>query len=408
MYVGESIRTSLEEVKAHPLRSIFTLVGVILGTLAIVVVMSVMDGVQRGVWQGVKDLGMDGVLVASDTKPSDRTERAKAHESRGLRAEDAKWFEGAENITAIGPVGETRAVITAGRVSRRVNVYGITPEFVEIKGRETSAGRFITDRDHRGVAPVCVLGFKLKQQLFGGDDAVGQQINLAGRRLTIVGVGTKFNMEFVQDDDMRKETGGVYIPFSIYQDMYGKANSISYMLAKANDPDKTVDAEDEASRTYARAHNGIHDVHIENVGKEIAKERGNIVRVLRNWRIVFFSIAGVSLIIGGVGIFSVLKISISERLFEIGLRKSMGATDTEVFVQFLIESITLSVVGAAIGVGGGIAVVKAIGSAFPQGLPISTFGLNVASGFAISVGLLAGLYPSLSASRLQPVEALRS
>src|SRR5438128_80616 len=124
MYVGESIRTSLEEVKAHPLRSIFTLVGVILGTLAIVVVMSVMDGVHGGVWQGVKDLGMDGVLVASETKPSDRTERAKAHESHGLRAEDAKWFEGAENITAIGPVGETRAVITAGRVSRRVNVYG--------------------------------------------------------------------------------------------------------------------------------------------------------------------------------------------------------------------------------------------------------------------------------------------
>lgn len=408
MFITESVRTSLEEVKAHPLRSFFTLVGVILGTLAIVVVMSVLDGIEASVWKGVEDLGMDGVLVVSNRPPSNRTERAKAHVSRGLRIEDDKWFEGADNITSIGPVGETRAVITAGRATRRVNVYGITPEFVDIKGRTTSAGRFITDRDYQGVAPVCVLGFKLKEQLFGGDEAIGQQVNIGGRRLTVIGVGTKFHMEFVQDDDMRKETGGVYIPFSIYRDMFGRADAISYVLAKAVEPEKSIDAEDEAARTFARAHNGIHDVHIENVGKEILKERGNVARILRNWRIVFFSIAAVSLLIGGVGIFSVLKISISERLFEIGLRKSMGATDAEVFMQFLIESITLSVVGALIGLGGGIGVVKAIGSAFPAGLPISMFGLSVASGFAISIGLLAGLYPSLTASRLEPVEALRA
>ena len=110
-------------------------------------------------------------------------------------------------------------------------------------------------------------------------------------------------------------------------------------------------------------------MHVENVGKEILKERGNIVRILRNWRIVFFSIAGISLLIGGVGIFSVLKISISERLFEIGLRKSIGAGDGEIFMQFLIESVTLSVVGAAIGLAGGIGVVKLIAGFFPAGLP---------------------------------------
>ena len=149
-------------------------------------------------------------------------------------------------------------------------------------------------------------------------------------------------------------------------------------------------------------------MHVENVGKEILKERGNIVTVLRNWRIIFFSVAGVSLLIGGVGIFSVLKISIGERLFEIGLRKSLGATDAEIFLQFLIESITLSVVGAAVGVGGGIVVVKLIAQVFPAGLPLSMFGMTLASGFAISIGMFAGLYPSLTASRLEPVEALRA
>jgi putative ABC transport system permease protein len=408
MQILESVRTSFEEVKGHPLRSFFTLIGVILGTLAIVVVMSVLDGVERAVWQGVEDLGMDGVLVLSQRKPTDPVERAKAYLSHGLRIEDQRYFEASNLITSVGPVGETRAVVTAGSVTRRIDVYGITPTFVSIKGRKASAGRFIGESDVESKKPVCILGFKLKEQLFGGDNAVGQQVSIGGRRLTVIGVGTKFNMEFVNDDDMRKETGGVYIPFSVYQDMFGRANAISYMLAKASDPEKSIDAEDEAAGIVAHAHNNIHDVHVENVGKEILKERGNIVTVLRNWRIVFFSIAGVSLLIGGVGIFSVLKISISERLFEIGLRKAIGAGDGEIFMQFLIEAVTLSVVGAAIGVTLGIGFVKIISGFFPAGLPVSLFGLSVASGFAVSMGLLAGLYPSISASRMQPVEALRA
>jgi putative ABC transport system permease protein len=407
MVIGESVRTSLEEVRAHPLRSFFTLIGVILGTLALVVVLSVLDGVAAAVWSGMEDLGLDGVLVINQKKPTDRVEAAKAYMSRGLRVEDARYFAENELVTSIGPVGENRAVISAGSITRRVNVYGITPAFVEIKGRKTTEGRFISERDDRSSASVCVIGFKLKQQLFGGEEAIGHQINLAGRRLTVIGIGTKFNMQFVNDDDLRKETGGVYIPFSVYEQMFGR-NAISYVLAKAVEPEKSIDAEDETAKLYAQAHHGIHDVHVENVGKEILKERGNIVRILRNWRIVFFSIAGVSLLIGGVGIFSVLKISISERLFEIGLRKAMGATNTEIFGQFLIESVTLSVVGAAIGLAGGITLVRVISGFFPAGLPVSMFGLSVASGFAVSMGLLAGLYPSISASRLEPVEALRA
>ena len=408
MVIGESIRTSLEEVRAHPLRSFFTLIGVILGSLALVVVLSVMDGVEVAVWQGMEDLGLDGVLIINKRTPTDRVEAAKSHVSRGIRVEDTRYFDDNELVTSIGPVGETRAVITAGKVTRRVTIYGITPSFGTIKGRKTTEGRFISERDYRSSAQVCVVGYKLKQQLFGGEKAIGERINLAGRRLTVVGVGTKFNMQFVNDDDLRKETEGVYVPFSIYQDMFGRANAIAYMLAQAVTPEKSVDAEDEAARLYAQAHNGIHDVRVSNVGKEILRERGNILRILRNWRIVFFSIAGVSLLIGGVGIFSVLKISVGERLFEIGLRKSMGATNAEIFGQFLIESVTLSAVGAVIGLAGGILLVRAISGFFPAGLPVSLFGLSVASGFAISIGLLAGLYPSIVASRLEPVDALRA
>jgi putative ABC transport system permease protein len=408
MNVGESIRTSYEEVKGHPLRSLFTLVGVILGTLALVVVMSVLDGVQMSVLKGINDLGLDGVVIAAPREPVDRVEKAKAHLSRGLRIEDLKAFEDSDYIRMMSPVGQSRAVVTGGNTTRRIDVYGVMPEFAVIRNREISEGRFISQRDVASNAAVVVIGYKLKRQLFGGETAIGQQINLGGRRLTVIGVGQKFDTTFVNDDDMDKEMGGVYVPWTVFRDMFGRASSIAYMLAKASSPEESVDAEDEATARFRQAHNGIGDVQIENVGKEILKERGQIEVILRNWRIVFFSIAGVSLLIGGVGIFSVLKISISERLFEIGLRKSLGATNGEIFLQFLIESVTLSVAGAAIGLGLGIALVKVVGGFFPAGLPVSMFGLTVASSFAIGVGLFAGLYPSLTAARLEPVEALRS
>jgi len=407
MQIGESIRTSYEEVKGHPLRSMFTLFGVVLGTLALVVVMSVLDGINNSVLKGINDLGLDGVIVAAPRTPVDRLEKVKAHLSRGLRVEDVKAFEDAENIQALAPVGETRAIVTGGTISRRIDVYGITPEYADTRNRKVSAGRFISERDVQSNAPVAVIGWELKQKLFGGEEALGRSINLGDRRLTVVGIGTKFDTTFVDDDDMRKEMGGVYIPWTVFRDMFGRENAISYMLGKAITPEKSVDAEDEAKARFRQAHNNIGDTQINNVGKEILKERAQIEIILRNWRIVFFAIAGVSLLIGGVGIFSVLKISISERLFEIGLRKSMGATNSEIFMQFLIESVTLSVVGAATGLGLGIVFVKVIASFFPAGLPISSFGVMISTGFAIGVGLFAGLYPSLTAARLEPVEALR-
>lgn len=407
MQIGESIRTSVEEVRAHPMRSLFTLIGVILGTLALVVVMSVLDGIDASVSKGINDLGYDGVLIASQRRPIDRVEKAKAHLSRGLRVEDLEAFENAESIGKIAPVGETRAVVTSGTVTRRVDVYGVTPEFAKIRNRKVSAGRFVGENDVEAVSAVCVLGSKLKTQLFGGEDAIGKQINLGGRRLTVIGIGEKFDMTFVDEDEMRKEMAGVYIPWTVYRDMFGRANAISYMVASAITPAKSIEAEDEAAVRFRQAHNGIGDVRLDNPGKEMLEERGKIEILLRNWRIVFFAIAGVSLLIGGVGIFSVLKISISERLFEIGLRKSMGATNSDIFTQFLIESVTLSFVGAVLGLGGGIGLVTLISGFFPAGLPVSGFGLSIASGFAIAVGLFSGLYPSVTASRLEPVEALR-
>lgn len=408
MVLSEAIRTSLEEIRAHKLRSAMTLFGIVLGTFAMVIVLSVLGGITSAVWAGFEDLGFDGVLMISGKTPTDKVQQAKQHLSRGIRVEDEQWLRRSSLVKAFAPVGENRAVITAGRVNRRITVYGITSDYAVAKKRKTSEGRFISESDQKSVAAVCVLGEKLKNRLFGGESAIGQQVNVGGRRLTVVGVGTKFNMEFVQDDDMGKETDGVYVPLSVYETIFGRTNAVSYIIVKATDPDQSLALESDAKSRFALAHNGIRDVEVNNLGKEMLKQRGEVTTILGNWTIVFVAIAGVSLLIGAVGIFSVLKIAISERLFEIGLRKSIGASDSEIFGQFLIESITLSAIGAAIGSSAGCLMVKVISGFFPAGLPISLTGLATAVGFAVGSGLFAGLYPSLTAARMSPVEALRA
>ncbi len=157
-----------------------------------------------------------------------------------------------------------------------------------------------------------------------------------------------------------------------------------------------------------RSHRGITDFKIENIGQEILRVRKEVDKLIRNWNVVLASIAGISLLVGGIGIFSVMQISISERVYEIGLRKSIGATDPEIFGQFLVESVSLSLVGSLVGAVLGFVITRLAAQAFPDGLTVSPLALALAAAFAVVIGLTAGLYPALRASRLMPVDAIRA
>ena len=156
------------------------------------------------------------------------------------------------------------------------------------------------------------------------------------------------------------------------------------------------------------AHRGAQDFRVETIAQEILESRVKVREIVRNWRIVMGSIAGISLLVGGIGLLSVMLISIGERLYEIGLRKALGASDLEVFLQFLMESVALSAIGGLLGAGGGVVITKLAGSLFPGGLPIQFLGLAFAIGISIVLGVLYGIYPALKAARMAPVESLRS
>ncbi len=171
---------------------------------------------------------------------------------------------------------------------------------------------------------------------------------------------------------------------------------------------RVKDGEKEVTALLRRSHRGISDFRVENIGEEILRIRKEIDKLVANWTVVLASIAGISLLVGGIGIFSVMQISISERVFEIGLRKSIGASDGAIFGQFLIESVSLSLVGGIIGSGLGLAITLLAGTQFEDGLSVSPLAVLLSAAFAIFIGLTAGVYPALRASRLAPVDALRA
>ena len=408
MHVTEAVRTSVAEILSHKLRSALTLVGIVLGTTALVVMVSVIGGLAVAVQEGLSDLGFDGVIFVVPQAAQDRVEKKKEGYSRGLRSADGLVIDGGRDVirTAAPVLGLGNETARVNGRTLKVFVEGVTPEWGRIRNRVPEKGRYLVQPDVDARATVALLGEKLEKDVFGDEDALGREITVRGVRFRIVGVLKHFGNNQVGDDEMERDNSKVYIPITTAQKYFAGTDAVHAWAFQA-DPERLDDAKKEAEALVRRSHRGISDFKVENIGQEILRVRKEVDKLIVNWNIVLASIAGISLLVGGIGIFSVMQISISERTYEIGLRKSMGATDPEIFGQFLVESVSLSLVGGLLGAGLGYGITLLAGQSFESGLSVSPLALLLAAAFAILIGLGAGVYPALRASRLHPVEAIR-
>ncbi len=410
MNPGEIVRTALAEIRGHKLRSGLTLLGIILGTLSITVMTSFLDGIVTMVWKGFEDLGFDGVLYVEGRDASDLKDQAVFTRSRGLQPSDANLvLARKERIQDVAPIAFTEEIVQRGNVERKAQVMGCTPAYLVVRSRRIAAGRFLSDRDESAFARVCVLGHRLRERLFGTEDPIGKTVEIGGRAFRIVGVGTKLGNQFVNDSDFIEEMEGLYVPLSTLRKFYtGEDDPLAILAVKTNDVKHLGDVQSELTSSLRIAHHGAQDFRVQNIAEQMLRERQQVTEVIRSWRIVLGSLAGISLVVGGIGLLSVMLIAIGERLYEIGLRKALGATDAEVFLQFLMESVALSLSGGLVGAGCGAILTKLAGSFFPAGLPIHLGGLAFAIGISIALGVVYGIYPALKAARMEPVESLRS
>ena len=402
----EAVRTTMAEIWAHKFRSSLTLTGVVLGTFGVVFMITLIDGLKAMVWDGIHSLGFDGVMFIAADNPQDPTERKKLGLSRGLSVRDVAIVGASGSLDAVAALRIKDLIVRAGAEERRARVYGITPSYVTVHDRPIAAGRWFDQGDEIERRRVAVLGFELAEKMFGTDDPLGKQIRVGDTSFRIVGVEGRLGNRQANSGWTRREMNGVLIPLSTFRAFLQGGERVNLMTVKTSALDRLEDVKGEVDRAVRRAHHGVGDFEIENVADEMLKAEKEIRTIVRNWTIVLAAISSIALLIGGVGIYSVLKISLVERLYEIGLRKSIGASDTAILTQFLVESTTLSALGGLLGCGLGIVVTRLLSPAFETGLPLSSLGLGLGLGFAVATGVFAGLFPALTAARMTPIEAL--
>ena len=404
MYL-EVIRTGLVELWAHKMRSLLTLTLLMLGVFALVVMTSVLDGVMDKISTGFAGMSWDGTVRIAPKTPETGEERKRFNMSPGLRYEDLSRLNSPNpKVLAFLPRAQKTVTVRVGSDTERIFVNGVTPDYAQWMNRPIGLGRGLTEDDQRRRSTVAVVGATLASKLFGGADPVGRDLVVDGVPFRIIGIqapGQIFNEENYTD------ANGILIPLETYMDRMDPTHKLAQVTVKLR---RTEDMGEVSAMLLGRvrqAHHGIEDAEVVDLDAESAKGYQNFLEQMRGWQIVLMSLAGTVLLVGGVGVLSVMLISFSDRRFEIGLRKALGASDHEIFIQFLLEAVVLAAIGALLGTLSGALLCQALSSSFPYGLVVNPIGLLTAWIVALTLAVVFGLYPAFRAMRLSPMEAMR-
>jgi putative ABC transport system permease protein len=307
-------------------------------------------------------------------------------------------------VTAFLPRATKRTAVRVAGGSERAWVTGVTPDYAVFMNRPVALGRGLTADDARRKSTVAVVGATLASKLFGGADPVGRDVVIEGAPWRIVGVTAPL---MIFSEELYYDANGVMVPLETYVVRLDADRKLTHLAVKLR---SKADLEEVSSSLLSRArqaHHGIEDTEIKDLDAEAAKSYSQFMEEMRSWRVIISALAGTVLLVGGVGVLSVMLISYSSRRFEIGLRKAMGASDTEILVQFLLEALVLASIGALLGTVGGAFLCQKLSHFFPWGLVVNPLGLVAAWGVALGLALVFGLYPALRAARLSPMEAMR-
>lgn len=410
--VAELFGDAVRQILAHPLRSLLTLSGIVFGAASLVSMTSIAVGMKDMAYRDLESIGFPRSVTVQDEGPRGDARRAVDLRHPGLRIADAEALRSVPGVESVMENIWGSNMVVLGPAGRRVMpIEGIAPGYLGFRNNRVVAGREIGVRDVEQVSRVIVLGEQVVHDLFGNASPVGRSITVGGVRFTVIGVVAPqlFEMAPINFDWISRRA---YVPWTYAQRYYREPARIDQALVTAV-PGEDVGAVIRRVDVLMRQrHLGAVDYKLDNEAADVRSDLAMADSILGGWNGVMYAISIVTILVGGIGLFSVLLISVRERVREIGIMKALGADDGHIRRLFLAESLTLALTGAIVGIGAGaglIVLTKWIGAQFGKhfAIPLHWPGAVFALAFALAVGVLFGWYPARRAARLDPIEAIR-
>ena len=401
MSILESLTNALSALLANKLRSMLTMLGVIIGVGAIITTTSIGEGAKADITERIQTLGAN--ILAVRPGQSMFRGRGSADSRKILTVEDMEALqERGQTFGYVTPEVSSRAQVKYLSKNTNTTIVGTSPEYLVTANFTVEKGRFFTDSEIRYRQRVCVLGKTVVDNLFGEVEPVGQTVKIKNVGFHVVGV-----MKEKGASGWRNPDDQVFIPYSTAMKRVFGEEYLSSISIQANDDKLIQAAETEVTELLRKQHkipiNKELDFHIRNQ----AEFMETLEESSQTFTNMILGIAVVSLVVGGIGIMNIMLVSVTERTREIGLRKAVGAQRSDILIQFLVESTTLALVGGAVGIGVGIIGAEAVPSIWGWRTVVSLMYAGVSFVVSALVGVFFGAYPAWKAAKLHPIDALR-
>ena len=404
MLFSDLMEETFFSMKSNKSRASLTILGIVIGIGSVIAMISVGQGVSAGITSKIESLGTNLLVVSPGQQKSASVVRGGMGSATTLTQDDSDAIaEQITDITAVAPTVSSRKQVTAKGTNTNTSIYGIDTKYFSVKNTSVELGTEITEAQLKSKSKVAILGPTTRDDLFGADvDPTGQKIRINSQEYTVIGVTTaKGGTGMGSSDDL------IYIPLTTAQQYLTGNNKLSTINVQVTDADMMTYVEEEISALLLTRHN-IADA--DNADFSIMNQADmldTMSSVSDTLTLLLGAIAGISLLVGGIGIMNMMLTTVTERTREIGLRKSLGASKSDISNQFLAESVVLTFIGGIIGIALGWAAAWMITTLSSTTTVVTSWSIFLAVGISALIGIVFGYYPAHRAAKLDPIEALR-
>jgi putative ABC transport system permease protein len=400
MRIRSTIIIALRALRRNKMRSILTALGIIIGVAAVIAMVSIGNGAKAQVEAQVANLGQNVVTVFSGSFTGGGA-RGGWGSAPSLTVEDAVAIKDEiANIVGVSPEVRDRNQILANGLNWNTQVLGESPDYPEIRSWKIAEGSMFTDQDVRSVGKVAVIGKTVADQLFLNGEAVGQTIRIRNIPFKVVGQleSKGFNLFGQDQDDV------VIVPYTSHMKRLSRRTNVNSIMIQAASPEVIERVQQDITELLTQRRNGKEPDFTVRNQVELAQ---TATATTRTMTVFLLFTAGISLLVGGIGIMNIMMVSVTERTREIGIRLAVGAHGRDVLLQFLVEAVILSCMGGLIGIAVGVISSQLVNYWMKWPVLISTFWAVVSFGVSAAIGVFFGFYPARKAAQLDPIDALR-